>query len=198
MGQTEFADIVLDSEILTLRETNRLVKYFNSVLNDSVGFLETERSGGKQVISRFRSLARGWWYNSDYPDCIHFKVDKDVHLHAIQLFGSDSSEYSVTLEVVDYSSGVSVKKQKENFLSQQKQCEIGDYQAFDIVFEPPIVIKANTLYQISAAIAGPPSWYGTNGCSTVEHSGVTFHFYLVSGPTSCEKGQFSEFVFTLD
>ena len=152
MGQTEFADIVLDSEILTLRETNRLVKYFNSVLNDSVGFLETERSGGKQVISRFRSLARGWWYNSDYPDCIHFKVDKDVHLHAIQLFGSDSSEYSVTLEVVDYSSGVSVKKQKENFLSQQKQCEIGDYQAFDIVFQTPIAIKANTRYEISAAI----------------------------------------------
>ena len=198
MGQTEFADIVLDSEILTLRETNRLVKYFNSVLNDSVGFLETERTGRKQVISRFRSLARGWWYSSDYPDCILFEVDKDLHLHAIQLFGSDSSEYSVTLEVVDYSSGVSVKKKKENFLSKQKQCEIGDYQAFDMVFQPPIAIKANTRYQISATITGPPSWYGTNCCSTVKHSGVTFHFYAVSTPTNCKKGQFSKFVFTLD
>ena len=203
MEQTEFADIILDSEILTLRETNRLVKYFNSVLNDSVGFLETERTGGKQVISRFRSLARGWWYNSDfpqlYPDCIRFEVDKDVHLHAIQLFGSDSSEYSVTLEVVDYSSGVSVKKQKENFSSKQKQCEIGDYQAFDIVFQPSIAIKANTRYEISAAITGPPSWYGTNGCSTVEHSGVTFHFTSASTTqTSNEVGQFPKFVFTLD
>ena len=197
MGQTEFADIVLDSEILSLRETNRLVKYFNSVLNDLVGFLETERTGRKQVISRFRSLKRGWHCDWD-SNRICFDVDKNVHLHAIQLFGSDNSEYSVVLEVVETSSGVSVKKQQDICLSQQKQCEIGDYQAFDIVFEPPIVIKANTLYQISAAIAGPPSWYGTNGCSTVEHSGVTFHFYLVSGPTSREKGQFSKFVFTLD
>ena len=56
MEEREFAHFVLDSEILTPRETNRLVKYFNSVLNDSVGFLETERTGGKQVISRlFRS-----------------------------------------------------------------------------------------------------------------------------------------------
>ena len=106
--------------------------------------------------------------------------------------------FSVTLEVVDYGSGVSVKKQKENFLSKQKQCEIGDYQAFDIVFQPPIAIKANTRYQISATITGPPSWYGTNCCSTVKHSGVTFHFYVVSTPTNCEKGQFSKFVFTLD
>ena len=200
MGQTEFADIVLDSEILTLRETNRLVKYFNSVLNDSVGFLETERTGKKQVISRFRSLKRGWHYGWE-SNRICFGVDKNVHLHAIQLFGSDNSEYSVVLEVVDTSSGVSVKKQQDICLSRLKQCEIGDYQVFDIVFEPPIAIKANTLYQISAAITGPPSWYGTNGCSTVEHSGVTFHFsdtYLVSGSTSSEKGQFSTFVFTLD
>ena len=144
IGQTEFADIVLDSEILTLRETNRLVKYFNSVLNESVGFLETERNGGKQDISRFRLLERGWWYYSDYPNCIDFDVDKNIHLHAIHFFGSDNSQYSVTLEVLDHSSGISVRKRDGNFLSKQIQWEIGDHQGFDIVFEPPIAIKANT------------------------------------------------------
>ena len=180
MGQTEFADIVLDSEILTLRETNRLVKYFNSVLNDSVGFLETERNGGKQVISRFRSPYRRWWSYSHYPaNCICFDVDKNIHLHAIHFFGSDNSQYSVTLEVLDHSSGISVRKQEGNFLAKQIQCEIGDHPGFDIVFEPPIAIKANTPYKISAAITGPPSWFGTNGCSTVEKSGVRFHFFSV-------------------
>ncbi|CAH3034803.1 unnamed protein product [Porites lobata] len=201
MGQTEFADIVLDSEILTLRETNRLVKYFNSVLNESVGFLETERNGGKQDISRFRSLDRGWWYNSDYPNCIDFDVDKNIHLHAIHFFGSDNSKYSVTLEVLDHSSGISVRKREGIFLSKQIQWEIGDHQGhqgFDIVFEPPIAIKANKRYRISAAITGPPSWYGTNGCSTVENSGVRFHFAPGLIPTSYERGQFSRFVFTLD
>ena len=195
MEETEFADIVLDSEILTLKETNRLVKYFNSVLHDSVGFLETERTEGKQVISRFRSLARGWHYGVT-PNCICFDVDKNIHLHAIHFFGSDNSQYSVTLEVLDHSRGIFVRKQEGNFLSKQIQCEIGDHQGFDIVFEPPIAIKANKRYRISAGITGPPSWYGTNGCSSVEKSGVTFHFFPVSYPTSNEKGQFPKFVFT--
>ena len=200
MEQTEFADIVLDSEILTLKETNRLVKYFNSVLHDSVGFLETERrqrTEGKQFISRFRSLARGWYYSFN-SNCICFDVDKNIHLHAIHFFGSDNSQYSVTLEVFEHSSGISVSRQEGDFLSKQIQCEIGDYQGFDIVLEPPIAIKANKRYRISTSITGPPSWYGTNGCSTVEKSGVTFHFFSVSTPTSKEKGQFPKFVFTLD
>ena len=199
MEQTEFADIVLDSEILTPKETNRLVKYFNSVLHDSVGFLETARTGGKQVISRFRSVARGWWYYPGYRNCICFDVDKNIHLHAIHFFGSDNSQYSVTLGVLDHSSGISVRKQEGNFLSKQIQCEIGYHQGFDIVFEPPIAIKANTCYEISAAITGPPSWYGRNGCSTVENSGVTFHFTSASTTqTNNEMGQFPKFVFTLD
>ena len=199
MEQTEFADIVLDSEILTPKETNRLVKYFNSVLHDSVGFLETARTGGKQVISRFRSVAKGWWYNPHYRNCICFDVDKNIHLHAIHFFGSDNSQYSVTLGVLDHSRGIFVRRQEGDFFSKQIPCEIGDHQGFDIVFEPPIAIKANKRYRISASITGPPSWYGTNGCSTVEHSGVTFHFYSLSKHrTNCGKGQFSKFVFTLD
>ena len=172
------------------------------MLNESVGFLETERNGGKQDISRFRSLDRGWWYNSDYPNCIDFDVDKNIHLHAIHFFGRDNSQYSVTLEVLDHSSGISVRKREGIFLSKQIQWEIGDHQGhqgFDIVFEPPIAIKANKRYRISAAITGPPSWYGTNGCSTVEHSGVTFHFTSASTTqTNNEVGQFPKFVFSLD
>ena len=197
MGQTEFADIVLDSEILTLRETNRLVKYFNSVLNDSVGFLETERNGGKRVISRFRSVGRGWNNGLD-PSCVSLDVDKNIHLHAIHFFGSDNSQYSVTLEVFDHNSGEIVRRQEGTFLSKQINCEIGGHQGFDMVFVPSIAIEANRLYKISATIAGPRSWCGKNACSTVKHSGVTFNFSSVPKLNSCEKGQFSKFVFTLD
>ena len=197
MEEREFADFVLDSEILTPRETNRLFKYFNSVLNDPVGFPDAKRAGLELVVSRFRSLSWGW--NPPSPDTICFEVDKDIRLHAIELFGSDNSEYSVTLEVFDHNSGEIVRSQEGIFLSKQINCEIGDHQGFDIVFEPPIAIKANKRYRISASITGPPSWYGTNGCSTVEHSGVTFHFYsLPKHRTNCGKGQFSKFVFTLD
>ena len=129
---------------------------------------------------------------------ICFIVDKNIHLHAIHFFGSDNSQYSVTLDVSDYSSCISIRRQGRNFLSKKVQCEIGDYQGFDIVFEPPIAIKANKRYQISAAITGPPSWCGTKGCSTVEKAEVTFHFFPVSHPTSNGVGQFPKFVFILD
>ena len=126
----------------------------------------------KFVVSRFRSLGRGW--GSHYPDYINFEVDKDIHLHAIQLFGSDNSEYSVSLDVFDHNSGETVRRQEGIFLSKQINCEIGDHQGFDIILVPSIAIKANRWYLVSATITGPPSWYGTNGCFTVEHSGVTF------------------------
>ena len=113
MEEREFADFVLDSEILTPRETNRLVKYFNSVLNAPVGFPDAKRAGHKLVVSRFRSLGRGW--DPHCPDCICFEVDKDIHLHAIQLFGSDNSEYSVTLEVFDHFGGETVRRQEGFF-----------------------------------------------------------------------------------
>ena len=51
MEQKEFADVVLDSEILTRRETYNLMKYFNDVLHTPVGFRETKRSGRKPEIS---------------------------------------------------------------------------------------------------------------------------------------------------
>ena len=154
MEETEFADIVLDSEILTLKETNRLVKYFNSVLHDSVGFLETERTEGKQVISRFRSLAGGLHYG-ETSNCICFDVDKNIHLHAIHFFGSDNSQYSVKLEVSEYNSGISVRRQEGFFLSKQVHCEIGDHQGFDILFKPPIAITANTRYKFRLPLLVP-------------------------------------------
>ena len=111
------------------------------MLHDSVGFLETARTEGKQVISRFRSVARGWRYFPYRRNCICFDVDKNIHLHAIYFFGSDNSQYSVTLEVLDHTSDISVRRQEGNFLSKQIQCEIGDHEGFNIVFEPPIAIK---------------------------------------------------------
>lgn len=50
MEQKEFADVVLDSEILNRRETYNLMKYFNDVLRTPVGFRETKRSGRKPEI----------------------------------------------------------------------------------------------------------------------------------------------------
>ena len=169
MEKKEFVDVVFDSEILTQRETYHMMKYFNSVLNAPVEFPEEKRDGCLYTMSRFRSLCRGWHYHSDCVETIGIKADKNINLHAIRFFGSDNSEYSVTLNVSNHLTGNDAIV-KGNFLSEQVQSEIEDYQGYYIFLEPPIALEANTNYKITASITGPPSWYGLRGLSTVEHS----------------------------
>ena len=199
MEQKEFADIVLDSNILTQRETHSLMKYFSSVLKTPVGFSEAVRVGQLKKISRFELFAFGWAYSAS-ANSIGIKVDKDITLHAVRLFGSENSEYSVSLTVRDMGRREIITVTKGNVLSKPMQSELGSYQGYEIAFDPPISLKANTGYcRFEAKITGPRSWFGKGGCYQVKHSGVLFSFgsYTSKGfETSVEAGQFSEFVFT--
>ena len=63
MEEKEFASVVVECEILSKPDIGDLMRYFNSVLDTSVGFFETKRAGLFEKISRFpRSLAPGWHY----------------------------------------------------------------------------------------------------------------------------------------
>ena len=199
MEEKEFVDVVLDSDILTKEESYHLMKYFNSVLSVPVEFSAANRPGPPKTISRFKSLHKGWDYGGTV-DCIGLKVDKDIMLNEIRLFGRNNDQYSVAL-TVKVPGGVVFVSKKTNFFSKPVHSEIGDYEGFEIVFQPPIPLKANAGYhKFTAKITGPPSWYGGSGLSCVEHCGVNFGFgsYTSLGSrTSVEGGQFAEFVYTL-
>ena len=200
MEQKEFADVVLDRDILTKEESFDMVKYFNSVLKVPVGFTESTRPGSRYRLTRFEParMGKGWGYSSG-SDFLVVSVSKSIKLYSVRLFGSENNEYSVTLKVT-YSNGVVLATKTGTFMSELIQSEGGDYHGFDIVFEPPVIIlEANLKYCFEALINGPPSWYG-NGCpSRLEHScGVTFCYNnRTATRTTWQKGQFSEFEFTL-
>ena len=64
----------------------------------------------------------------------------------------------------------------------------------------PGVARRTEIRRFEAKISGPPSCYGKNGQSRIEHSGVVFFFD--SYTSSCfhstvQSGQFSEFLFLL-
>ena len=199
MEEKEFASVVLECDILIKKEVYDLMRYFNSVLDTSVGFCETKRAGPFEKISRFGSLATGWHYGGDCKEYLGLTVDKNIKLHAIRLFGSDSGEYSVTLKVYNFKTHAQVATKTGLFSSKLMKCTIGDYQGFEIEFEPSVALEANTKYQIQAAITGPPSWYGQGGVSSVESFGVKFSFTnTAAGQTTVSKGQFAEYVFALD
>ena len=203
MEQTEFVDVVFDSDILTKKESYDLVKHFNSALKSVTGFSSAKRTGlSLNVICRFRSVStdRRWDYSSGVSNRIGLKTNKDVKVHAVRLFGNADDVYSVELKVKD-SNGFVVATKGGRFVSKLVQSEIGDYQGFDIVFERPIVLKANSGYvRFEAKISGPPSCYGEDGLSLIKHSGALFSFnsYTSSGFHSMVQcGQFSEFLFSL-
>ena len=198
MEQQEFADVVLDCDILTKKELFDLVKYFNSVLKFPMGFSEATRRGFLQRVSRFESKIGRWGYlMGKRNSIIVVSVDKTIKLHAVRLFGSENNEYSVTLTISD-SNGVALATKTDKCVSELIQCEIGDYQGFDIAFEPPVALQAGIQYSLEASILGPPSWWGEDGLPRVEHAGVTFFFANKAGSfTAVKADQFPELVFTV-
>ena len=204
MDQQEFADVVLDSDILTKKDSVDLMKYFSSVLKFPIRFFEATRPGSLQRISRFGSITKDidWHYSRDWRNSIVVSVDKKIKLHALRSFGSENKEYSVTLEVTDCN-GVTLATKAGTFMSDIIQCKTGDYHGFAIAFEPPVALQAGIQYSLDASIRGPPSGYGQVGIPRVEHAGVTFFFANKAGAeewhdTTVSKGQFSEIVFTVN
>jgi len=60
MKENEFANVVLDCDILTKKESFDMVKYFNSVLKVPEGFSESPRAGsGEQMISSGKRRREG-------------------------------------------------------------------------------------------------------------------------------------------
>ena len=211
MEEIEFMSIVLDSKILTQEELCDVMKNFKGVLISPVGFPEDRRVGTCQSCCRFGSFSSdddmGGWIHSlddgmDY-DGIEIKVDKDILLYGIHLFGSKDSEYLVDLMISD--------NQERDYLVHFEdmicscvslQCHSGSYYGFDVTFDP-VVMKKRKRYWVAAFIAGPNSWYGKDGVNSVNCHGVKFNFKKcrilkrLMNKTSVMTGQFAEFLFKI-
>ena len=107
-------------------------------------------------------------------------MDKDITLHAVCLCGSNSNDYTVTLQLWDRSTGPLVELIPEvtgTFSSRLLEYKGSTYYGFKVLFDSSVALKKNTFYVISASITGPPSWKGVGGIARVELSGVTFQFH---------------------
>ena len=81
----------------------------------------------------------------DSSNSLCLTADKDIKLHAVRFFGSEKNEYSVSLTVKN-GGDVLFLIEKEAFMSEVVQSEIGDYQGFAVVLEPPILLEASVVY----------------------------------------------------
>ena len=201
MKQEEFADVVIDTKILTPDEICTFFKFFSSTLTSSVAFPGTRRCGVIQRCGRFQSVARDSWNYRGETDILDLTVDKNIILHGLCLCGSGNNNYIVTLEIKDASNHLCLASKSGIFSSKPLQYKSNIYHGFEVLLDPAINLKKNTKYQIKALISGPTSGTGENGSSTVLCDGVTFTFSgcssVSTNGTSPSAGQFPEFIFSV-
>ena len=210
MKLEEFSSVVLDSDILTKEEIDRVIKRLGSASSSPVEFPETKRSGFQfdgdiQLLVRFDLLSKRNWYRyhicEDPTDAISVSVDKDIVLHGVCLFGKEDSTYSVELDVIEsYTKSILVSKtgQFSSELLQGKRQS--NYSGYKVSFDKRVILRKNMKYDIRAKIWGPNSRSGQCHSYYAQSSGVKFTFmnseYSYNG-TDADRGQFPALLFSL-
>ena len=177
MGKTEFASVVLDSDILLAHEAFDLTRCYYSPSVFPRGFLSTKRIGGLKHCQRFDSVVNFGWIHYDKEEQFFFLlVDKPINIHGVRLFGSGGERQEVTLDVRDFSANVVFAHKKGTFASIQLQYNSASFYGFDVLFDQPANLQEEIVYCVRVSITGSVSWCGENVLNPVQCSGVTFSF----------------------
>lgn len=206
MTQKEFCSVVLDSNILSVKEVVDMMKHYSDVLTSPLEFLKIPRNHCFHWCFRFGKLTSSAIAPnlspsaSDYGgvrSTICVTTNKDVALLGVQHFGCKDGVYKVSTEIKDTTDGCSLIGQSGWYLPEKD--ETFDYYVFDVFLPLPVYLKSGKTYKIFSSIRGPAAWYGQGGKRVVESSGVTFLFSKQKSNqlTDVNKGQFPALIFTL-
>ena len=204
MSLKEFAFIVIDSDILTLKEVRDMMKHYGDVSTSCSPFTKVPRIGSARYrCHRFTTLCPPdcdiWHYHDSKRDSVQFSVSKRVTLFGVQHFDSEFGEYTVVTEVKDSADDSCIVKQSGSYASEEKRPDDNQYYGFDVQFDRPVCLQENKKYNLVSLIKGPNSWHGKAGRTSVEcGGGVRFTFAssaASSNGTSEECGQFPAFMF---
>jgi len=184
MSQKEFASVVPDCNILTMKEVGDMMKYYSGVLTSPVPFTELSRFGPLKYVSRFRTAIPPLDVSSVsenlYSICV--STSKTIFLHGVKLFGREGGSYKVDVDIVDIDVvaedvkvSPSLVKQSGTYVSEK--FEDKGYYLFVVMFDEPVCLENGKTYKIVSSIHGHSAWRGSNDKRIVEHTvGVTFTF----------------------
>ena len=178
MLQQEFASVVIDSDILSLKEVGDMIKHFSDVSTTSLPFLQAPRIPRMDAsivhrCERFLVFNKCWVYG-ETPVSINFTVNKPIMLLGVQHFGSKGRNYTISTEVKDTTDGSSLVKQSGSYAAVKDNT--WPYYGVSVLFDRPICLVENKEYKLESRIDGPTSWYGSEGQTSVECQGVFFNF----------------------
>ena len=177
MSQKEFASVVPDCNILTMKEVVDMMKYYGGVLTTPLPFTELSRFGPLQKCVRFNNTSEP--YNKSQVSKDNYSItvttSKNIFLHGVQLFGRECGSYTADVNVakdIRYSS--TLVKQSGTYVSKKHNGE--RYYLFDVLFDEPVCLEGGKRYKIEGSVFGPPAWRGSWGETSVELDEVTFTF----------------------
>ncbi|XP_067044131.1 BTB/POZ domain-containing protein 6-like [Acropora muricata] len=201
MSQKEFATFVVDSNILNVQEIVNMIKHYNEVLTSPLPYLQSPRTGVLRRVCRFNEYRAagmaGCWNYGGYWNALILSVDKNVRLYGVQHFGCEGCEYSVSMEINDAASNLSLAKKSGTYCSEKDSD--GIYYGFDVLIDSPVILESGRKYEIRSMISGPQSWYGAKGETSVNFEGINFTFSRSDSPsngTNEQRGQFPVFLCT--
>ena len=176
MSYNEFASVVWDCDILTKRELGAMIKHYGDAsLKCPLPFIHSPRS--EAIVHRcYRitsSQPTGWRYGGS-ADALGVTARKPIALHGVQHFGTEGGNYTVSLEVKDTLNGLSLAKQTGTYSSEKN--DIHCYYGFNVMFNRPVHLEQDKLYEIVSVIRGPTSWVVDGSKNPVEVQGVKFSF----------------------
>ena len=206
MSQSDFMEVVCDTQILTQQETSNIVNYFSSTLTTPVGFLVFERAGS--CLRCYRSL----WLEVisidgednclDNPYLLEVTVDKDIVLYGVALLGNKNADYSVSLNFTNNDDAILMAEKTGAFTSLQLKLETLNpsyYYGFYVLFDYPVSMKKDVKYCIKVVMVGPDTRVQGWVLSNVKCAGVTFNFSDPNGyqchPEEIIRGQIAEVLF---
>ena len=205
MSQEEFATFVVDSNILNVQEVGDMIKHYSEVLTSPLPYLQFPRTGVLRRVYRFKEY---WaasvtdrirylsWSYGDKSDSLILSVDKDVSLCGVQHFGRRWCEYTVSMEIKDTTSNLSLAKKSGRYCCEKYWNH--RYCGFDVLIDLPVILESGKRYEIRSMISGPPSCYGGKGQTSVNFEGINFTFSRSTSRysrTNEEWGQFPAFLF---
>ncbi|XP_044184944.1 BTB/POZ domain-containing protein 6-like [Acropora millepora] len=201
MSQKEFATFVVDSNILNVQEIVNMIKHYNEVLTSPLPYLRSPRTGTLRRVYRFKEYrAAGmavYWRYGDYWNALILSVDKNVRLCGVQHFGRNGCECTVSLEINDATSNLSLAKKCGTYCSEKNLDHL--YYGFDVLIDSPVILESGRKYEIRSMITGPQPWFCEKGETSVNFEGINFTFSRSDSPsngTNEQRGQFAAFIFT--
>ena len=197
MSQKEFLSVAADRGILTTREVVDMMKHYNDmVLTSPLPYPQIPRVYiWYDICRRFKGYVPPI-QSPEEQDSVNyhldFKVDRAIHLHGIQHFGSENATYTVSVEVHNLFNQL-VAEQTGTYVS--KKDDVHDYYGFVVMFDYPIRINSGVYYPIDSKITGPSPWAGIKEDPSFKFSELIFDCSVRDGKSA---GQYPGFLFDQD